>query len=189
MAPAPSSRRAAAGGRSSWPTCTPAAPDSTREVGAVVDDDRRADTARRMRDDRVAEVEERAGRRAAWRGAECSVAPPSRKRAREIERRPAGARRRVDVEDRVQSGNRSVDDRLRALRQRPGGSWLLGMNRSMNAVLSRPAWKSGSLRIFRCSGTVVLMPSMTVISSVRRMRAIASCRSRPCTMILAIIES
>ena len=44
----------------------------------------------------------------------------------------------------------------------------------MNEVLSWPAWKSGSLRIFRWSGTVVLIPSMTVISSVRRMRAIAS---------------
>jgi len=56
-------------------------------------------------------------------------------------------------------------------------------------VLNRPAAKSASARIFRCSGTVVLMPSTTVISSVRRMRAIASCRSRPWTMILAIIES
>ena len=59
----------------------------------------------------------------------------------------------------------------------------------MKAVLRRPATKSGSARILRCSGIEVLMPSMTVISSVRRMRAIASCRSRPCTMILAIIES
>ena len=32
--------------------------------------------------------------------------------------------------------------------------------------------KSGSLRIFRCSGIVVRMPSTTVISSVRFMRAI-----------------
>ena len=59
----------------------------------------------------------------------------------------------------------------------------------MNDVPSRPAMKSGSARIFRCSGIDVLMPSMTVISSVRRMRAIASWRSRPWTMILAIIES
>ena len=36
---------------------------------------------------------------------------------------------------------------------------------------------------------LVLIPSITVISSVRRIRAIASCRSRPWTMILAIIES
>ena len=50
-----------------------------------------------------------------------------------------------------------------------------GMKRSMNAG-AEPAgdWKSGSLRILRCSGIDVLMPSMTVISSVRRMRAIAS---------------
>ena len=51
------------------------------------------------------------------------------------------------------------------------------------------ATKSGSARIRRCSGMEVLIPSMTVISSVRRIRAMASCRSRPCTMILAIIES
>jgi hypothetical protein len=36
---------------------------------------------------------------------------------------------------------------------------------------------------------VVLIPSMTVISSVRFMRAIASGRSRPWVMIFAIIES
>ena len=59
----------------------------------------------------------------------------------------------------------------------------------MKDVLRRPAMKSGSPRIFRCSGIDVLMPSMTVISSVRRIRAIASWRSRPWTMILAIIES
>ena len=63
------------------------------------------------------------------------------------------------------------------------------MNRSMKPVLSRPATKSCSAMIRRCSGTEVLMPSITVISSVRRMRAIASWRSRPWTMIFAIIES
>ena len=36
---------------------------------------------------------------------------------------------------------------------------------------------------------LVLMPSMVVISSVRFMRAIASARSRPWTINLAIIES
>ena len=46
-----------------------------------------------------------------------------------------------------------------------------------------------SFRILRCSGTDVLMPSITVISSVRRIRAIASWRSRPWTMIFAIRES
>ena len=68
------------------------------------------------------------------------------------------------------------------------GRWR-AKKRSMNDVLSLPATNSGSFRIRRCSGIVVLMPSMTVISSVRRMRAIASWRSRPWTMILAIIES
>src|SRR5262249_44276719 len=61
--------------------------------------------------------------------------------------------------------------------------------RSMNDVLSLPATNSGSFRIRRCSGIVVLIPSITVISSVRFMRAIASCRSRPWTMIFAISES
>ena len=59
----------------------------------------------------------------------------------------------------------------------------------MKCVLSRPATKSGSFSTFRCSGMEVLIPSTTDISRVRFMRAMASCRSRPCTMILAIIES
>jgi len=44
----------------------------------------------------------------------------------------------------------------------------------MNEVLKWPAIKSGSCRIRRCSGIVVLIPSMVVISRVRRIRAIAS---------------
>ena len=50
-------------------------------------------------------------------------------------------------------------------------------------------WKSGSLRMRLCSGMVVLMPSITYSSRARRMRAMDSCRSRPCVMTLAIIES
>src|SRR5262249_60765802 len=68
---------------------------------------------------------------------------------------------------------------------------LLGRDRkrSMNDVLSLPATNSGSFRMRRCSGTVVLIPSMTLISSVRFIRAIASCRSRPWTITFAMRES
>jgi hypothetical protein len=61
--------------------------------------------------------------------------------------------------------------------------------RSMKWVESLPAMKSGSSRIRRCSGIVVLMPSTTKKSSARRPRPIASSRSRPQTMSLAISES
>jgi len=49
----------------------------------------------------------------------------------------------------------------------------------MKPVSRRPAWKSGSSRMRRCSGMLVLMPSTTDICRQRRMRAIASGRSRP----------
>ena len=42
----------------------------------------------------------------------------------------------------------------------------------MKDVLSRPDTKSGSLRMRKCSGIEVLIPSTTVISSARRIRAI-----------------
>src|SRR5204863_5101958 len=61
----------------------------------------------------------------------------------------------------------------------PGFSPVFGAKRSMKPVLSRPARKSASLRIFKCIGIVVLTPSTTDISSARRIRTIASCRSRP----------
>src|SRR6185436_13446641 len=52
-------------------------------------------------------------------------------------------------------------------------------NRSMNRVESRPSTKSGSSRIRRCIGMVVLIPSTTNRSSARRAREIASIRVRP----------
>ena len=114
-------------------------------------------------------------------------APPSRNaRARLATSQPARLGG-IDVENGVKSNRTDV---LRAYTASASGpDFAFGTKRSMNAVPSRPATKSGSARILRCRGTVVLMPSMTVISSVRRMRAIASCRSRPWAMILASSES
>ena len=43
--------------------------------------------------------------------------------------------------------------------------------------------------IFKCSGIVVLMPSITIASSARFMRAIARSRVRAWVITLAIIES
>ena len=55
----------------------------------------------------------------------------------------------------------------------------------MKRVSMRPAWKSGSSMMRRCSGMLVLMPSTTITSRQRRMRAIASSRSRPYVISLA----
>ena len=56
----------------------------------------------------------------------------------------------------------------------------------MNRVSTRPAWKSGSSMIRRCSGMLVLMPSTTITSRQRRMRAIDLRRGRgPYVMSLA----
>src|SRR5690606_27038369 len=134
------------------------------------------------RDDGLAEIEEgtrgqRLGAYLEERGAAVEDG------ARDIRRLPSRRRGRLGVHDRLQGRKGDQADSARSV------FFCCGMNRSMNAVPGRPAWKSGSPRIRRCSGTDVWMPSMTVISSVRRIRAIASCRSRPWTMIFAIIES
>ena len=50
--------------------------------------------------------------------------------------------------------------------------------RSINRVEMLPELKSGSLRILRCIGMVVLIPSTTMASRARRMRAIARSRVR-----------
>src|SRR6202007_713278 len=62
-------------------------------------------------------------------------------------------------------------------------------NRSMIPVSNFPARKSGSARIFRCSGIVVYTPSTINISSARAMREHASSRSFARTISLAISES
>src|SRR5437870_4924629 len=61
--------------------------------------------------------------------------------------------------------------------------------RSRKAVEKRPFWKSGSSRMRRCSGIVVLIPSITHSSNARRIRARASSRVRPWTISFAINES
>ena len=81
---------------------------------------------------------------------------------------PAGLRGDIGIDNGLKGRE------VRQCRPVSANSLGFGANRSMNPVLRRPARKSASLRIFRCSGTEVLMPSMTVISSVRRIRAIAS---------------
>src|ERR1700758_326010 len=61
--------------------------------------------------------------------------------------------------------------------------------RSMKPVSILPARKSGSAKIFRCSGMVVYTPSTMNISSARAMRDIASFLSLARTISLAIRES
>src|SRR5260370_9625856 len=66
---------------------------------------------------------------------------------------------------------------------------LAATNRSMKCVSRRPLAKSSSAQIFQWSGIEVFTPSTTKISSARFIRAMASERSRPATMSLAIVES
>jgi len=134
------------------------------KVRAVVDDHRRA-----MRlgapHNRIAQLEKIPGRKL-FRADLNPGGAAIQEGAREIGRRPAGALSRIDIQDGVEGGyDASASDPV---------ALGAGANRAMNEVFTFPAAKSGSLMIFNCSDTVVLMPSTTVISSVRRMRAIAS---------------
>ena len=134
------------------------------EVRAIIHDYGRA---MRLGDPhhRVAQVEKVCGRKLF--GADLNPGGATiQEGAREIGGRPAGALSRIDIQDGVEGGyDASASDPV---------ALGAGANRSMNEVFTFPAAKSGSLMIFNCSDTVVLMPSTTVISSVRRMRAIAS---------------
>ena len=122
------------------------------------------------RHERIAQREEGSGRK--WLGAKLNErCAPIEERAGKIGGRPSRPGRRVDVDYRVQ---RATGQPAYALSASDPVAFGARAKRSMNAVLSFPATKSGSAMIFRCSGTVVLMPSMTVISSVRRILAIAS---------------
>ena len=137
-----------------------------REIGSVVDDHRRV-VGSRCSDDAVAEIEKGAGRELLGANLETSGSA-IQKGTSQVRRAPPGAMCDVDVNDGVErrEGDQAVSARL--------VFFGCGMNRSMKAVLKRPAWKSGSFRIFKCNGTDVRMPSMTVMSSVRLIRAIAS---------------
>src|SRR2546422_356881 len=64
-----------------------------------------------------------------------------------------------------------------------------GWRRAPSALVKRPSTKAGSFRILKWKGMVVFTPSITVSLSARRMRSIASARSRPGTMILPRSES
>ena len=59
----------------------------------------------------------------------------------------------------------------------------------MKPVLNWPATKSGCASSADWNGMFDEMPRMTKPLSASRIFAIASARSRPCTMSLAIIES
>ena len=77
IASAPATLRAASTGRSSWPTWTPAAPLSARDVGAVVDDDQRAPLPSATRTSRSASA--RTSRLESCLHRSCSTrAPPAR---------------------------------------------------------------------------------------------------------------
>jgi len=138
---------------------------NARHIRAIVHDDRGG--AAGHRNDRIGDVERplqrtRFGSKLKARRAAVENG------AREIQNSPAMRGGDFNVEDRVEPGQRHTASRRRSPFR--AGDW----NRSMNDVLRFPAWKSGSARILRCMGIVVLMPSITVISRVRRMRAIAS---------------
>src|SRR6185295_19019945 len=154
-----------------------------RDVSAIVDDDLRAAAMGGAHD---------GGRRVEQLGPGHRLGSKLEKpcaaveeRVGQIEELPAGSRRGIGVDD----GAQRVRSRYTASARRPPLVLGRARKRSMNEVLSLPATNSGSASTRRCSGIVVLIPSTTVISSVRFIRAIASARSRPWTMILAIIES
>ena len=152
-----------AGARSSWPTCTPAAP-APRDIGAIVDHHVGAGRTRQRRD-RLGQREQVAPPPSSWRAICSRRAPRSRQRPRRPQRRASGPRADPGIDDGVEARQhdgrhgRGCSGRLGQRR----GTCAGGANRSMKCVLSRPATKSGSLRIFRWSGMLVLMPSMTVI--------------------------
>ena len=127
----------------------------------------------RCRDERIGELEE-CVRVERFRAKLQHTRAAGEKRARNVQRMQARPARRIDIDDGVQAVTTNHKPPTGYAVSASLVSFGAAANRSMKAVLSRPAMKSGSLMILSCSGTVVLMPSMTVISSVRRIRAIAS---------------
>ena len=59
----------------------------------------------------------------------------------------------------------------------------------MKPVLKLPDWKSGCASSADWNGMLLEMPRITKPSSASRIFAMASARSLPCVMSLAIIES
>src|SRR5262249_47579449 len=92
-------------------------------------------------------------------------------RAQRQEGREGGQERNEGGEEEVEAAPRP--------QEAAGAAFFWGRNRSRKRVSNLPARKSGSSRMRRCSGMFVLIPSTTMTSSERRMRAMASARSRP----------
>src|SRR5262249_5319511 len=91
---------------------------------------------------------------------------------------------------RVRCGSAGVaGDRIHGRESEAHAAYAEAAKRSMKRVERRPSMKSVSSRMRRCSGMVVFTPSMTKKSRARRPRPMASSRSRPQTISLAIRES
>src|SRR5262245_26668284 len=123
-----------------------------RDVCSIVDDeDRAAFTSQRHGGS--GKLEERgAGKMLRANLQEARAAAQAR--AGEIDCRPASRISRICIDDDVERLESDAGQTASARRPPPGRDW----KRSMNDVLRRPAWKSGSARIRRCIGIVVLMP-------------------------------
>ena len=141
-----------------------------RDVGAIVNNDNGPVRSSQL-DDPIAHCQIFAAAQPLRPDLEKSCAA-SQARPREVGHAPTRGLGRISVKDGVQAGKVPISNAQTASASFP---WpLVLLNRSMNDVLSLPAMKSGSCRMRRCSGMVVLTPSMTAMSSVRRIRAIAS---------------
>lgn len=121
-----------------------------RDEGQVhpVVDDHEGIVASGVIDDGVAEVEEPVGGE--------TLGPKLKTPRAAVQERagqrggfPASACGGLDIDNGVKPGNRDQAVSARSV------FFCRGMKRSMNEVLSRPAWKSASLKILRCSGTEV----------------------------------
>ena len=141
--------------------------DRDREVDAIVHDERHARGAA-ARAQPLRQGKERT--RGARLLAQLDHLGAAVERAREDGVEIAPARDRA-VEDDVEAGRRHF--------RRSGAS----------ALVKRPSMNAGCASTRCRNGIVVLTPSTTVSPSARRIRASASARSSPRTMIFAISES
>ncbi len=154
-----------------------------REVGTVVHDDRRAVAVRQLATTSSHSARNRS------EGSDFALIWISGRRrrgrhARASGRLPAGPSRNVGVEDGVERRETCGQAVSASL---PSLGW---RHESVHEGRAQPAgMEIGVVQDLQMQRHRRRMPSMTVMSSVRLMRAIASWRSRPCVMILAIIES